>query len=299
MIDEHFKSRNIEDAVWISFHRLKRLVQKTRNPKDLAMHKIAQNMRFKASVWTTLCHRSYVKDRPFVFSESRGCKVDNNSLQTDKHADHYHQQLYRCLGLKVTKVMEVGQPAALRNVQIWVWDVWNNQRTEIIKGWKCTFSFSFPFNDACVGIITFRFSTLRQQPEEPALPHARARKHTTCMNCEVFLWWENQFVKWEYKSETQKVALNVMWQVTLHLLVSIFSRLLRDSIPRFVRPLVRRSVGPMVRPWRFTFCMFCGLRPHCSCPNALLTSNMAPAHPHATGVAVFPALLQKKISLDR
>ena len=32
------------------------------------------------------------------------------------------------------------------------------------------------------------------------------------------------------------------------------------------------------------------LWPHCSCPNGLVTSNMAPAHPHATSVAVYPAL---------
>ena len=28
----------------------------------------------------------------------------------------------------------------------------------------------------------------------------------------------------------------------------------------------------------------------CSCPNALVTSNAAPTHPHATGVTVYPAL---------
>ena len=32
------------------------------------------------------------------------------------------------------------------------------------------------------------------------------------------------------------------------------------------------------------------LWPHCSCPNGLVTSNMTPAHPHATSVAVYPAL---------
>ena len=32
------------------------------------------------------------------------------------------------------------------------------------------------------------------------------------------------------------------------------------------------------------------LWPHCSCPNGLVTSNMAPAHPHATSIAVYPAL---------
>ena len=29
---------------------------------------------------------------------------------------------------------------------------------------------------------------------------------------------------------------------------------------------------------------------HCSCPNGLVTSNIAPAHPHATSVTVYPAL---------
>ena len=32
------------------------------------------------------------------------------------------------------------------------------------------------------------------------------------------------------------------------------------------------------------------LLPHCSYPNGLVTSNMAPAHPHTTGVAVDPAV---------
>ena len=37
--------------------------------------------------------------------------------------------------------------------------------------------------------------------------------------------------------------------------------------------------------------MFFILWRHCSGQNGLVTSNMAPAHPHATGVAVYPALL--------
>ena len=57
-----------------------------------------------------------------------------------------------------------------------------------------------------------------------------------------------------------------------------FSRVLRDSTPRFVGPSARPSVR------------FCVFRPHCSCPNDEVTSIMAPAHPHATGVAVYPAL---------
>ena len=68
-----------------------------------------------------------------------------------------------------------------------------------------------------------------------------------------------------------------------------FSCVLRDSTPRFVGPSVRSSVCPS----HVTFLSFCGLWPHCSCPSGKVTSNTAPAHPHATGVAVYPALLKK------
>ena len=67
--------------------------------------------------------------------------------------------------------------------------------------------------------------------------------------------------------------------------------MLRDSAPRFVGPLVRRSVGPSARH-TLLFWGFCGLWPHCSCPNDQVTSNMAPAHPQATVVAMYPALFQ-------
>ena len=43
---------------------------------------------------------------------------------------------------------------------------------------------------------------------------------------------------------------------------SIFSRVLRDSTTRFVGPSVRRSVHHTL-----LFSAFCGLWPHCSCPN--------------------------------
>ena len=55
---------------------------------------------------------------------------------------------------------------------------------------------------------------------------------------------------------------------------------------------VRRLVGLSVGLSRFTFFYDFILWPHCSCPNGLVTSNMAPAHPHATSVAVYPALLK-------
>merc|ERR1712105_294573 len=58
---------------------------------------------------------------------------------------------------------------------------------------------------------------------------------------------------------------------------------------RSVGPLVRWSVRPLVRH-TLLFRRLWGFWLYRSCPNAPLTSNMAPAHPHATGVAVYPAL---------
>ena len=49
---------------------------------------------------------------------------------------------------------------------------------------------------------------------------------------------------------------------------------------------IRRSVYHALLFWGF-----CDLWPHSSCPNDHVTSNMAPAHPHANGVTVYPALL--------
>ena len=90
----------------------------------------------------------------------------------------------------------------------------------------------------------------------------------------------------------QSLKTSILWGIGSFLLV--FSRVLRDSTPRFVGPLIRwsvgPSVGPLVRPSHFTFFYFCGLWPHRSCPNDQVTSNSAPAHQHANGVAVYPAL---------
>ena len=71
----------------------------------------------------------------------------------------------------------------------------------------------------------------------------------------------------------------------------IFSRVLRDSTPRWSNHRsVRWSVRLSVRH-TLLFLGFCSLWLHCSCPSDQVTSNKAPAHPHATGVAVYPALL--------
>ena len=68
----------------------------------------------------------------------------------------------------------------------------------------------------------------------------------------------------------------------------LFSRLLRDSTPRYVGPSVGRWV-----PFKLFFGVFELYEPTAPahCPNALVTfSSTAPAHPHATGVVVYPAL---------
>ena len=58
------------------------------------------------------------------------------------------------------------------------------------------------------------------------------------------------------------------------------------------------SVSPSIGRSHFTFFMNFIFGSHCSCPNGLVTSNMAPAHPHATSVAVHPALFSIMIRPD-
>ena len=73
----------------------------------------------------------------------------------------------------------------------------------------------------------------------------------------------------------------------------VFSRMYATLHPAL---LVRPSVRPFVRPsihHTLLFLGFCVFLPHCSCPNDQVTSNMAPALTHVTGVAMYPALLMK------
>ena len=53
---------------------------------------------------------------------------------------------------------------------------------------------------------------------------------------------------------------------------------------------VGRLYGWSVGLSHFTYFMIFIFGPHCSCPNGPVTSNMVPVHPHATSVAVYPAL---------
>ena len=92
-------------------------------------------------------------------------------------------------------------------------------------------------------------------------------------------------------------------QPLLHLFLSLIFRFLSNMMflvacyatlhPALsVRRSVRRSVGPSVRH-TLLFLGFCGLWPHCSCQSDQVTSNKAPANPHATGVVVYWALFCK------
>ena len=54
--------------------------------------------------------------------------------------------------------------------------------------------------------------------------------------------------------------------------------------------LFRPSAWRLVDHIILFLCFFFILWPYCFCPNAVVTSNTAPANPHAIGVAVYPAL---------
>ena len=70
-------------------------------------------------------------------------------------------------------------------------------------------------------------------------------------------------------------------------------RSVSPSVHWTVSPLGRWSIFVSVCPSVHHTLLFLGFRvlwPHCTCPNDLVASIAAPAHPHATGVAVYPAL---------
>ena len=75
-----------------------------------------------------------------------------------------------------------------------------------------------------------------------------------------------------------------LFSMPTYVLFCFFSRVLCDSTPCFVGPSVRHTLV-LWHLWGFWLC--------CACPFAPLTSNIAPSHLHATGVAVYmyPALL--------
>ena len=60
------------------------------------------------------------------------------------------------------------------------------------------------------------------------------------------------------------------------------------SIPPSVQPSIHSSIGASITLFSQHLCFFWACH---SYPNALLTSNMAPYRPHATGVALYLALL--------
>ena len=60
------------------------------------------------------------------------------------------------------------------------------------------------------------------------------------------------------------------------------------DLDTFLCLFVRLFVGSSLTS--YFFLCFCGLWPHCSYPEALVTSNLAPAYPQVTGVSMYPAL---------
>ena len=80
-----------------------------------------------------------------------------------------------------------------------------------------------------------------------------------------------------------------------------FGNLVKFSVIQFNRVFHYLIAGSLSRAtWLYTpLCPslhpspshFCGLWPHYPCPHTLLTSNTAPAHRHATGLAVYPVVI--------
>ena len=95
---------------------------------------------------------------------------------------------------------------------------------------------------------------------------------------------QNHLVRWKFGEFfeslllTNKTPFSVDCYATLHPALSVHRSVCR-SLCQSVRHIFTS----------FVF-FFRGFWPHCSCPNDLVTSITAPAHPHATGVAVYPSL---------
>ena len=89
----------------------------------------------------------------------------------------------------------------------------------------------------------------------------------------------------------------VCWFISQFICSSFLCHMLRDSTPRFVCPSVGPSVGRLVT--FLLFRRFWAFWAYGSCPDAPLTfSSTAPAHPHATRVAIYPALFTLHFYFD-
>ena len=99
-----------------------------------------------------------------------------------------------------------------------------------------------------------------------------------------FAWWDSySYLNWRMEAEAERAAWTSTASASLFKTGAVFSRVLRDSTPCFV--------GLSVCLSHITFFFsFSGLWLHGSCPSDQVISNMSHAHPHATGVAVNPAL---------
>ena len=111
-----------------------------------------------------------------------------------------------------------------------------------------------------------------------------------------------QLIGWSVVTLTSITALahpHATWVVMYPALLGVYPALL-VTCNATLRPAlsvcrtVRLSVSPSVRQYdsHTSLCGFCGLWLHCFCPNDQVTliTALGPAHPHATWVAVNPAL---------
>ena len=115
-------------------------------------------------------------------------------------------------------------------------------------------------------------------------------------NCPTFVSFALVCMKWEIEAVEKMRPKLLGFLYILRFWSSIkwafqsWNTRLYTPLCRSVRRSVGLSVGLSVRH-TLLFLGFCGLWPDCSCPSDQVTSNTAPAHPHATEVAVYPALL--------
>ena len=78
----------------------------------------------------------------------------------------------------------------------------------------------------------------------------------------------------------QSICKSTFWSLVVTVLVVC------NAILHPICPSVCLSVWGLVTLYLLWFFLL-----YCSCPNALVTSNKAPTHLHASGVAIYPALL--------
>ena len=109
--------------------------------------------------------------------------------------------------------------------------------------------------------------------------------------------WRIYWKKWGQFSHHWHISLWIIFSVLKKNLSPCRTSVLIPHKGLFSRVHATLSICRSVDRSHFTFFMIFIFGPYCSCPNGLVISNMAPAHPHATSVAVYPALFIKTLRL--